>query len=88
MLLIQFLFLVQIIEMENRLSRVEKEHKAMKEEARRKEQTTKKEEAKRLKETTKDMVARVAPRILLRRCRCSSCLFNYICFVVYIYMDE
>jgi hypothetical protein len=33
------------------------------------------------------MVARVAPRIFLLRCRCSS-LFNYICFVVYIYMDE
>jgi hypothetical protein len=63
------------------LSQVENELKAMKDEA----PTTKKEEAKKPKETTEDMVARVAPRMLLQRC---SCLFNSICFVVYIYMDE
>jgi hypothetical protein len=74
MSLLQFLFCVQIIEMENRLSRVEGELKAMKEEvvttkmeeARKKEEAAKKGEGtKRPKETTKDMVARVAPMILL-----------------------
>jgi hypothetical protein len=66
-----------------------KEEAAIAKEARKKEQAAKKEEeTKWPKETTKYMVARVTPRILLRRCRCSSCLFNYICFVVHIYMDE
>jgi hypothetical protein len=47
MLLIQFWFCVQIIELENRLSRVEGELKEMKEEAVvAKEEATKKEEAK------------------------------------------
>jgi hypothetical protein len=57
MLLIKFMFYVQIIELENRLTQVENELKAMKEEARKKEAATK-EKAKRPKETTKDMVGR------------------------------
>jgi hypothetical protein len=44
MLLIKFLFCVQITELENRLTQVENEAKAMKEEAWKKEVTTKKEE--------------------------------------------
>jgi prophage maintenance system killer protein len=56
MLLIKFLFHVQIIELEKRsLTKIENELKSMKEEAR-KEVMTKEEQAKRLKETTKDMV--------------------------------
>jgi hypothetical protein len=60
MLLFQFLFHVQIIEMENRLSRVENELKTMKEEvvATKKDEVWKEDQAKMLKETTKDMVAR------------------------------
>jgi hypothetical protein len=58
MLLIKFMFHVQIIELENRLTQVENEFKLVKE-ARKKEVMTKKEEeAKRPKETTNDMVAR------------------------------
>jgi hypothetical protein len=52
------------------------------EEAATKKEPGKKEEAKKPKETTKGMVvrcgrmvARVAPRMFLRRCSC--CLFNY-----------
>jgi cell division protein FtsI/penicillin-binding protein 2 len=57
MLLIKFLFHVQIIELEKRsLTKIENELKSMKEEARKKEVMTKEEQAKRLKETTKDMV--------------------------------
>jgi phage/plasmid primase-like uncharacterized protein len=64
-LLIQFMFRVQIIELEKRLSRDEGELKAMKEEeaaakedARMKEEAAKKEKvAQRPKQTTKDMVA-------------------------------
>jgi hypothetical protein len=52
MLLIIFMFHVQIIELEKRLTQVENELNSMMEEAR------KKEAAKRSKETTKDMVAR------------------------------
>jgi acetate kinase len=65
MLLIQYTFHVQIIDMEKRLSRVKGELNAMKEEATttKKEETRKKEEgakkeAKRTKQTTKDMVAK------------------------------
>jgi regulator of replication initiation timing len=66
MLLTKFLFHVQIIELENRLSQLENELRTMKEEVavakkepRNKEDATKKQEvAKRLKETTKNMVAR------------------------------
>jgi hypothetical protein len=57
MLLIKFMFHVQIIELENRLTQVENEFKLVKE-ARKKEVMTKEEEAKRPKETTNDMVAR------------------------------
>jgi uncharacterized protein YbcI len=66
MLLIQFLFHVNIIEMENRLSQVEDKIKVMKDEAvstkderKEKEEATKKEEeAKRLMEITTGMVCR------------------------------
>jgi hypothetical protein len=67
MLLIQFLFHVQIIEMENKLSQVENKLKVMKEgaaaakkgEARKKEEAAKKEEeAKRSKEITEGMVCK------------------------------
>jgi hypothetical protein len=67
MSLIQFLFLVQIIELEKRLCRVESELKALKEEeaaakkddARKKDEAAKKgKEAQRMKQTTEDMVAR------------------------------
>jgi hypothetical protein len=44
MLLIKIFFCVQIIELEKRLTQVENEPKAMKEEAWKKEVTTKKEE--------------------------------------------
>jgi cell division protein FtsI/penicillin-binding protein 2 len=57
MLLIKFLFHVQIIELEKRsLTKIENELKSMKEKARKKEVMTKEEQTKRLKETTKDMV--------------------------------
>jgi hypothetical protein len=57
MLLIKFLFHVQIIELEKMFAEVENELKSM-EEARKMEVATKKGEAKRPKETTKDMLAR------------------------------
>lgn len=94
MLLIKFLFHVQIIELEKRsLTKIENELKSMKEEARKKEVMTKEEQAKRLKETTKDMVGKWWPGLLQG---CSSedvilvCLITYtfcfyrkyICFVV------
>jgi hypothetical protein len=64
MLLIQFLFRVQIVEIKNRLSRVDNELKVTKVEAKEEEArmkvvaSKKEEEAKRLNETTKDMVAK------------------------------
>jgi hypothetical protein len=96
MLLIKFFFCVYIIELENMLSQVKNEFQKMKEEAAvaRKEEARKKEEPKRPKKTTKDtarwwkdgyqgcsfedVVAEGEP----------SCLVNYICFVVYIYMEK
>jgi hypothetical protein len=60
MLLIKFLFHVQIIEWENRLTQVENELKTMKKEATtaKKEEARKEVEAKRLKETNNNMMAR------------------------------
>jgi hypothetical protein len=59
MLLVKFLFRVQIIELENMLTQIENELKTMKEEAAAsKKKTRKKEETKRPKEITKDMVTR------------------------------
>jgi nitrate/TMAO reductase-like tetraheme cytochrome c subunit len=57
MLLIKFLFHVQISKLEKMLTQVEDELKGIKEETRKKEATTKELE-KRPKETSKDMVAR------------------------------
>jgi cell division protein FtsL len=58
MLLIKFLFCVQIISSEKRLTQVKDELKAMNEETVKKEATTKEELAKSLKENSMDMVAR------------------------------
>jgi hypothetical protein len=57
MLLIKFMFHIQIIKLEKWLTQVENELKAMKEEARKEATSKKEEETKRMKEATKDMVA-------------------------------
>jgi hypothetical protein len=93
MLLIQFMFHVQIVELENRLSRVKNELKTMKEEeaatkeeeARKKEEAKKEQEAKKPKETAKDMVV-----IWWKDGGqgCSSEDVVVVCLIIYIYMDE